>query len=153
MGSYKSTKVIDGFSTCFRQWRAKSHCSKLHGYSLKFKVTFTSDNLDLNNWVADFGFMKTEIHKGLTFKKWFEYMFDHTTIVANDDPDIVLMTELSERKVIDFRNIEKVGCEAFAFFVYSFLSANLHKISENPSLSIFSVECMENEKNSAIYEG
>ena len=38
---YKSTKIIDGFSTCFRQWKAThSHCQYLHGYSISFKLIF-----------------------------------------------------------------------------------------------------------------
>ena len=35
MGKFQSTKVFDGFSTVFRQWRADgTHCQKLHGYGI-----------------------------------------------------------------------------------------------------------------------
>ena len=50
MNEYKSTKLFDGYSTA-RQWRTEhSHCKFLHGYAMKFKVTFTG-RLDELNWV------------------------------------------------------------------------------------------------------
>jgi len=50
---HQSTKIFDGFSTVFRQWRAKeTHCSYLHGYGVSFKVTFEGQ-LDHRNWVWD----------------------------------------------------------------------------------------------------
>jgi len=151
---YQSTKVIDGLSTCFRQWRAKSHCSKLHGYALNFKITFETDSLDSNNWVVDFGFLKSGlVHNKYTFKEWFAYMFDHTTIIADDDPEREVFTALNESKIIDLRFSEKVGCEAFANLVYNYINNNLDEISQNPQLKVKSVECIENEKNSAIYYG
>ena len=55
--SYRSTKVFDGFSTVFRQWKAEgTHCRFLHGYGISFKVTFEGE-LDNRNWVWDFGGM------------------------------------------------------------------------------------------------
>ena len=149
---YQSTKIIDGFSTTFRQHRAKSHCSKLHGYALKFKLVFESKDLDFNNWVVDFGFLKSEYRKGITFRDWFKYMFDHTTIVSNDDPEKGVFTVLNESKIIDLRLTDKVGCEAFAELVWNIIAGNLHKITQNPSTNLVSVECIENEKNSAIFK-
>ena len=41
MGKFQSSKVFDGFSTVFRQWKAKeTHCRFLHGYGISFKVYF-----------------------------------------------------------------------------------------------------------------
>jgi 6-pyruvoyltetrahydropterin/6-carboxytetrahydropterin synthase len=55
---FQSTKVFDGYSTVFRQWRAKgTHCSFIHGYGISFKIIFEGD-LDERNWVWDFGGMK-----------------------------------------------------------------------------------------------
>ena len=55
---FTSTKVFDGFSCCFRQWKATTtHCQYLHGYGVSFKVWFEGD-LDERNWVWDFGGMK-----------------------------------------------------------------------------------------------
>ena len=41
MGKFQSSKVFDGFSTVFRQWKAKTtHCRFVHGYGISFKVYF-----------------------------------------------------------------------------------------------------------------
>ena len=38
MGKYQSSKVFDGFSTVFRQWKATdTHCRFVHGYGISFK--------------------------------------------------------------------------------------------------------------------
>ena len=59
MGKFQSSKVFDGFSTVFRQWKAKeTHCRFLHGYGISFKVYFEGE-LDEKNWVWDFGGMKS----------------------------------------------------------------------------------------------
>ena len=58
MSKYQSTKVFDGFSTCFRQWRADTtHCQYLHGYGVSFKIYFEGE-LDHRNWVWDFGCLR-----------------------------------------------------------------------------------------------
>jgi 6-pyruvoyltetrahydropterin/6-carboxytetrahydropterin synthase len=44
MGKYQSSKVFDGFSTVFRQWKAEdTHCRFLHGYGISFKVYFEGE--------------------------------------------------------------------------------------------------------------
>jgi len=152
---YQSTKVIDGFSTCFRQWGAThSHCSKLHGYSLKFKVIFQSTTLDANNWVIDFGFLKSTTFKfdGLPLKEWFSYMFDHTLVLAKDDPYIEKFKELEVLGVASARILDRVGCEAFAELVYVVLNLML-KHEGKTDVQLLSVECIEHEKNSAIFIG
>ena len=85
---FVSTKVFDGFSCCFRQWKATTtHCQYLHGYGVSFKVWFEGE-LDERNWVWDFGGMKRAKTKidGKSPKEWMDYMFDHTVLVAEDDP-------------------------------------------------------------------
>ena len=154
---YQSTKVIKGFSTCFRQWKAvQSHCSFLHGYALKFKLTFEANTLDERNWVQDFGFTKQQIKdpgnlrlQGKTIKDWFSHMFDHTTLVAYDDPFYNVLEALALNDLIDLRGVEKVGCEAFAELVYYFIQEQLAK--QGNKVFLLSVECMENEDNSAIF--
>lgn len=152
---YQSTKVIDGFSTCFRQWRAESHCNQLHGYALKFKLIFEADTLDSRNWVQDFGFTKQEIefssgYRPGTVKDWFNYMFDHTTLVSNDDPKLSWFQDMNNELIIDLRILPHVGCEAFAKYVFDFIETNLKLYKGRVRLK--SVECIENEKNSAIFE-
>ena len=88
MGSFRSTKVFDGYSTVFRQWKAEgTHCRFLHGYGVSLRVWFEGE-LDERNWVWDFGGMKRAKNTidGKNPKEWMDYMLDHTTIVTEDDP-------------------------------------------------------------------
>ena len=124
MGKFQSSKVFDGFSTVFRQWRANTtHCQYLHGYGVSFKVYFEGD-LDERNWVWDFGGMKrakTQID-GMSPKAWMDYMFDHTLICAEDDPALEDFMTLDETGIIQLRVIPATGAEKFAEFIYNKLN-------------------------------
>jgi len=93
MPKYQSTKTYGtdrGLSCCFRQWKANhSHCSTLHGYSLGFKFVFESEILDEKNWCFDFGGMKP-------IKQYLDSMFDHTVLVAEDDPALPFFKSMAE---------------------------------------------------------
>lgn len=150
---HQSTKVLDGFSTVFRQWRATgTHCRFLHGYSLSFKIVFEGE-LDKRNWVADFGLFKrakTQID-GKNPKEWFDFMFDHTTIIAEDDPHLPLFLELWSEGVIQLRTLPAVGAEKFAEYVFKKVEEFISLETEG-RVRVVSVEAKEHEKNSAIYQ-
>ena len=142
---YVSTKVIPMGSTAFRQWRADSHCKLIHGYRLQCKLWFTAEELDDKNWIYDFGGCK-EIKNNL------EKQYDHTTVVAADDPELDTFKLLSEKGMIDLRIAEKgVGIERTAEWVYE--NANKFVTEQtNNRVRIIKVEVWEHEGNSAIYE-
>ena len=160
MGKYYSTKTYGndrGLSCCFRQWRAThSHCSLLHGYSIGIKLIFESDTLDSRNWVMDFGGLKL-------FKEWAEYMFDHTLVVADDDPERATFEKLNHITggYNDLRIVEGVGCEMFAKMCYDKMAELLEEMKQNKhsrypvesSVRLVSAEVFEHDANSAIYEG
>ena len=150
---YKSRKKFDGFSTCFRQWRADTtHCQYLHGYDVEFEVTFEGD-LDHRNWVWDFGGMKraNNLIEGKQPKAWMEYMFDHTVVVAEDDPAMADFVDLDARGVIQLRVVKAVGAEKFAEFLYHKLN-DFVQLETEGRVKVVKVKFMENHKNSAIYE-
>jgi len=153
MGKFQSTKVFDGFSTVFRQWKATdTHCRFLHGYAVEFKVTFEGD-LDYRNWVWDFGGMKRSKTKidGMSAKEWMDYTFDHTTVIANDDPELNIFTEMDRSGIIQLRILEATGAEKFSEYIFNKL--NEFVIQETDSrVKIVRVEFSENKKNTAIYE-
>jgi 6-pyruvoyltetrahydropterin/6-carboxytetrahydropterin synthase len=147
-----STKVFDGFSCCFRQWKATTtHCQYLHGYGVSFKVWFEGD-LDERNWVWDFGGMKRAKTKidGKSPKEWMDYMFDHTVIVAEDDPEIHSFKILDHNRVIQLREVKATGAEKFAEFIYHKLN-NFVKTETQERVKVKQVEFREHGKNSAIY--
>jgi len=149
---FQSTKIFDGFSTVFRQWRADgTHCQFLHGYGISFRITFEGE-LDERNWVWDFGGMKRANGDidGLNPKAWMDHMFDHTTIVAEDDPYLENFKEMAKDGVIQLRIIPATGAEQFAKFIYD--KVNKFVLEEtNNRVRVTQVEFKEHNKNSAIY--
>ena len=144
MSIFTSTKILDLGSCTFRQWRAThTHCSYLHGYKLYAKLWIECVELDKNGWSFDFGGFKD-------IKKQLEYLFDHTTIVAQDDPYIDKFKELHQLRVIDLRVVEAVGIEKTAELVHKI--ANDYILKETKERCFISkVEVWEHDKNSAIY--
>jgi 6-pyruvoyltetrahydropterin/6-carboxytetrahydropterin synthase len=149
---FQSTKIFDGFSTVFRQWRADgTHCQFLHGYGISFKITFEG-GLDEKNWVWDFGGMKRAkgTIDGMNPKAWMDYMFDHTVIIAEDDPYLELFEDMDKNKLIQLRVITATGAEQFAKFIYD--KVNEFVLEEtNNRVRVTQVEFKEHNKNSAIY--
>ena len=152
MGKFESSKVFDGFSTVFRQWKAETtHCKYLHGYGVSIKIFFKGD-LDERNWVWDFGGMKRAKGKidNMTPKEWFDYMFDHTFLVAEDDPYLQSFLKMNEAGVAQVRVVPATGAERFAEFVFNKVNPFILEETDN-RVSISRVEFREHDKNSAIY--
>ena len=149
---YTSTKLFDGYSTCFRQWKAEgTHCRFLHGYAVSFRVWFEGD-LDHRNWVFDFGGMKrakTEINH-MQPKEFFSWLLDHTTIVAWDDPYLETFKQMNEDGIIQLRVLPATGCERFAEYLYYTINAFLKEETEG-RVKATKVEVYEHERNSASY--
>jgi 6-pyruvoyltetrahydropterin/6-carboxytetrahydropterin synthase len=149
---FQSTKIFDGFSTVFRQWRADgTHCQFLHGYGISFKITFEGE-LDERNWVWDFGGMKRAkgTIDGMNPKAWMDHMFDHTVIMAEDDPYLELFEDMDKNKLIQLRVIPATGAEQFAKYIYD--KVNEFVLEEtNNRVRVTQVEFKEHNKNSAIY--
>ena len=152
MAKFQSSKVFDGFSTVFRQWKAETtHCRFVHGYGISFKVYFEGD-LDERNWVWDFGGMKrakTQID-GKSPKEWMDYMFDHTLIVAEDDPFIKAFQQMEEAGVAQVRIIPATGAEKFAEYIYNKLNEFVDTETEG-RVRVTKVKFMEHGKNAACY--
>jgi len=149
---YRSTKLFDGFSCCFRQWKAETtHCRFMHGYGVSFRVTFEG-GLDHRNWVWDFGGMKRAKTKidGLSPKAWMDHMFDHTIIVAEDDPHKLNFLEMDTAGVAQVRIVPATGAEKFAEYIFHKLN-NFVKTETQERVVVKSVEFMEHNKNTAIY--
>ena len=149
---FQSTKLFDGYSTCFRQWKAEgTHCRFLHGYAISFRVWFEG-NLDERNWVFDFGGMKRAENtiNGMSPKDYFAWLLDHTTIVAEDDPRLDLFRLMDDDGIIQLRVIPAVGCERFAEFLYNKINEFL-ALETNGRVKATKIEVYEHEKNSASY--
>lgn len=146
---YRSTKTYAhtiGMSAAFRQWRAESHCRFIHGYAMAFKFVFESDELDVRNWVVDFGSLKS-------LKGTLEDAFDHKTLVAFDDPEYETFQDLDAKGLIQLVGVPATGCESFARMVYEVAGIWLVDNGYAPRVRLVSVEVSEHGANSAVYIG
>jgi 6-pyruvoyltetrahydropterin/6-carboxytetrahydropterin synthase len=121
----------------------------------------------------DFGGLKA-------FKDWADHMFDHTLVVAKDDPHLPMFLKMAELGlqdeggVCDLRLVEAVGCEKFAELAYNVMADILKTFQRGETwhcmhsgkivdhtprypvgkgVRLRSAEVFEHEGNSAIYEG
>lgn len=153
MSRFQSTKVFDGFSTVFRQWRAEgTHCQYIHGYGVSFKLWFEGA-LDDRQWVWDFGgFTRTDaLIDNMAPKQWIAYMFDHTFIAAADDPELPLFRKMDEQGLIQLRVMPEVGAERFAEFLYHKINPMIQEETAG-RVKVIRVEFRENVRNAAVYE-
>jgi 6-pyruvoyltetrahydropterin/6-carboxytetrahydropterin synthase len=145
---YRSTKTYDhneGLSCCFRQWRAvHSHCQQIHGYALAFRFVFACRTLDDNNWCLDFGGLKE-------IRAWLHEMFDHTMLVAADDPQMAEFERLANIGLMNLRVLPAVGCEEVARYVHTQVG-KMVKADTNGRVWVESVEVREHSGNSAIFQ-
>ena len=154
---YISTKLFDNYSVAIRQWKAShSHCELLHGYALKFKVWFASNEpleenqLDDMNWIVDYGgFKDAPIGNGL--KAWMNHMWDHTLLIQKDDPYADVFEQLGQMGLAKVHLLDKMGAESNAKLVFDKFNEVLSK-TDAGRCKVVKVECFENDKNSSIYE-
>lgn len=145
--TFLSTKTFGhdlGISCAFRQWKAESHCRFIHGYALAFEFCFAAEELDVRNWVVDFGGLK-----GL--KAILEDTFDHKLVVAEDDPQLDYFKQGKELGVLDLVIVPAGGCERFAQMVFEVTEQWLLDAGFAPRCRLVSVQVKEHGANSAIY--
>lgn len=141
--NFKSTKRFTGFPCTHRQWRAESHCKFVHGYSREFYFEFAANELTKEGWVVDFGGLKD-------LKAWLDHMFDHTFLVAQDDPQLEAFKKLDKEGAIQLRVLPNPGMEGTAQYVYEEAMKILKKLYGDRAW-ITLVQVSENEKNSAMF--
>jgi 6-pyruvoyltetrahydropterin/6-carboxytetrahydropterin synthase len=143
MSKFTSTKRFSGYPCTHRQWKADSHCRFVHGYSREFYFEFESNELSEEFWVMDFGGLKP-------VKKWLEHMFDHTFLIAQNDPYLEKFKQMDKDGIIQLRVLPNPGMEGTAKYVYDEVSVMI-KEQTNGRVWISKVEVRENEKNSAYF--
>ena len=110
--------------------------------------------LDEKNWVWDFGGMKRAkgTIDGMNPKAWMDYMFDHTMIVAEDDPFLESFKLMDRAGAAQVRILPAVGAEKFAEYIFNKLQEFIHTETEG-RVRIHRVEFLEHGRNTAIYKG
>jgi len=145
---YVSTKEYKEIGpVAYRQWRADSHCNQIHGYAMSFKFEFETDQLDARNWAMDYGGLKP-------LKALLEDWFDHTLLVAVDDPQRDDLLNLGKLGLAKITEVEKTGCEGIADFLYEYVNTIfLPNYGEAERLWCSRVEVRETGANMAYRQG
>jgi 6-pyruvoyltetrahydropterin/6-carboxytetrahydropterin synthase len=147
-----------GLSCCYRQWRAESHCRFIHGYALAVTFEIYARELTKEKWVFDFGGFEK-------IKDFLKHWFDHTLIVAEDDPQGQRFRDLGgtiySDQIADTRTLPHVGCEAFAKFIFDHCQPIINQQSNhcqpiinqqsNRYAELISITVSEHGANSATY--
>jgi 6-pyruvoyltetrahydropterin/6-carboxytetrahydropterin synthase len=85
-------------------------------------------------------------------KAWMDYMFDHTTILAEDDPYLEVVKKLQDKGLIQLRVIPATGAEKFAEYIYDKLNDFVH-VETKGRVRVTKVKFMEHGKNAASFIG
>lgn len=146
--AHLSTKTYGaerGLSCALRQWRAQSHCALIHGYSLGFRFTFAAEQLDPTGWVVDFG------KAGFgPIREWLHATFDHTLLVAEDDPARESLMALGAAGLANPKLVPGTSCERLAEYAFAACDPMV-RVGSKGRCWIDQVECFEHGSNSAVF--
>lgn len=129
--SIKTYGAERGLSCVFRQWDARTDCQLMHGYSLGFRFTFAAETLDRRGWVLDFG----EGGFGAV-RRWLHATFDHTLLVAADDPAREKFEELARCGLADIRMVPGTSCERLAQHVFAMVQPMVHDATQGDAACV-----------------
>ncbi len=140
---YRSTKRYIDLPCAHRQHAHTGHCRFVHGYSRSFKFYFEASKLDGNNFVVDFSALEE-------LSSWLKYMFDHTLLINESDPELAFFQDMHSRGLCDLRTMPSVSMEGTAKYVYDHTDKLIREQTKGRCW-VVKVEAHENEKNSAEY--
>lgn len=148
---WTSTKeYVDAFPCAYRQWRADSHCNVIHGYAFSMKFYFGGSEPDVRGWMADYGGLKE-------LKSVLQDQFDHTLLVAEDDPELETYKLLQEKKLAKLTILPRLGCEGLADMLYKYVNGvfipDYWGPHEAKRLWCYKVCVRETQSNMAFREG
>tara|TARA_B100000809_G_scaffold14341_1_gene12977 strand:- start:1163 stop:1549 length:387 start_codon:yes stop_codon:yes gene_type:complete len=114
------------------------------------KFFFGTDHLDVRNWVVDYG--------GLgELKSFLDEQFDHTLLVAEDEPEMDLYKQLEKAGIAKLTVLPKLGCEGMSDQLYKWINGvfipDMWGPGEAKRVWCYRVEVRETQNNMAWREG
>ncbi|MGE2816336.1 6-carboxytetrahydropterin synthase [Mycobacterium heidelbergense] len=104
-------KMFDNLPCCYRSWANQGKRFFLHGYERTFEIEFACAETEPDTSVVDPGAVRV-------IRAALRYQFDHTTLIAADDPQRALFELMAERGVVDLRIMDDTGMEGSAAWVF-----------------------------------
>lgn len=145
---YQITKRFQGYPFAHRQHTHDGHCKLIHGHNWDFEICLTSDHLDENNFVYDFGKFKW-------LKEWFSERFDHTCVISQDDPELDRFQTLHSEGFLNLFIVPSCSAEGLAKLVYEQVRTRLDNDADliERDVKLAWVRVYEDHKNVAQYGG
>ena len=137
------TKTYSDLPCSHRAWRHSGHCRFVHGYSRSFTFHFAAREADDCGFVVDFSSLKP-------LKAILEHLFDHTTLINADDPELPTFRDLHDREIVDLRVVPHCGMEGSAVLAWEIADALVRAQTGNRAWC-FAVEARENVKNAVMH--
>lgn len=138
------TKMFHNFPFAHRQPEHKGHCHFIHGHNWAFKFTFAAHQLDVNQFVIDFGSLGW-------LKNFLNEMFDHTLVLNLDDPELEhIRDSIGKTDLALIRCVRNCGAEGLAEFLFRTVNEMLEGRTAG-RVYITEVAVFEDDKNSATY--
>jgi hypothetical protein len=104
--------LVDNLPCCHRSWANQGKRFFLHGYERTFEIEFACAETE-----PDTGLV-VECSSVVEVRAALRYQFDHTTLIAQDDPQRDLFEMLAERGVIDLRIMDNTGMDGSAAWAF-----------------------------------
>jgi hypothetical protein len=104
--------LFDNLPCCHRSWANQGKRFFLHGYERTFEIEFACAETEPGTGLVLANNTVREVRAAL------RYQFDHTTLIAEDDPERDLFELLAKRGVIDLRIMDNTGMEGSAAWVF-----------------------------------
>lgn len=123
-----------------RQPNHDGHCFFIHGHNWSISLTFSSEKLDENGFIVDFGKLKY-------IKEWIDKNLDHACVLSEKDP---FASEFKDSKYFKFFFIPDCSCEGLASFLFRELNRLIFE-KESGRVRITQVSVAEDQKNSTTY--
>jgi 6-pyruvoyl-tetrahydropterin synthase len=132
--------LFDGLPCCRRAWAGVGKQALLHGYERTFEIEFACAETDPGSgMVVDGGCIKA-------IRAALRSQFDHTTLVAADDPQRELFGLLADNGVIDLRTMDNTGMEGSAAWVFD-TSERIVGLATQGRVWVSSVEARQSRNN------
>jgi 6-pyruvoyltetrahydropterin/6-carboxytetrahydropterin synthase len=109
---FHARKLFENLPCCHRSWANLGKRFFLHGCERTFEIEFACDKTEPNTGVVVDSAALDEVRSAL------RYQFDHTTLIAEDDPQRDLFELLAERGVVDLRIMDSTSMEGSAAWVF-----------------------------------
>jgi len=145
---YKIIKRFKSVPAAHRQPKHPGHCSQIHGHNWVFEVEFTADTLDSCGFVVDVGKLR-----------WIQQMiddeFDHRLILNENDPLLMLLEILEDKKLAELTIVPDCSMEGLAKYLHEKIMDQLEKYfpdAKQRGLRVTAVICYEDERNWCRYE-